>query len=71
MVLELGGNAPVIVFDDVDIDSTLETLIVAGYYNAGQECTAGARVMVRATFSPGSGTLIRYRPTKAGSKGET
>jgi betaine-aldehyde dehydrogenase len=46
VVLELGGNAPVVVFDDVDLASVLSTLVLAGYYNAGQECTAGSRLMV-------------------------
>lgn len=48
LVLELGGNAPVVVFDDVEVESVLETLTLAGYYNAGQECTAGSRVLVAA-----------------------
>jgi betaine-aldehyde dehydrogenase len=46
LVLELGGNAPVVIFDDVELDSVLDTLMLAGYYNAGQECTAGSRVLV-------------------------
>jgi acyl-CoA reductase-like NAD-dependent aldehyde dehydrogenase len=44
--LELGGKAPVIVFDDADLDALAETLKVASYYNAGQDCTAACRVMV-------------------------
>jgi betaine-aldehyde dehydrogenase len=43
--LELGGKAPVIVFDDVDLDSVLETIAGAAYYNAGQDCTAATRVL--------------------------
>ena len=43
--LELGGKAPVIVFDDVDIDAALETIAGTGYYNAGQDCTAATRVL--------------------------
>jgi len=43
--LELGGKAPVVVFDDVDLDSTLETIAGAGFYNAGQDCTAATRVL--------------------------
>ncbi|MBK6864508.1 MAG: gamma-aminobutyraldehyde dehydrogenase [Ideonella sp.] len=42
--LELGGKAPVIVFDDADIDSVVEGLRTFGYYNAGQDCTAACRV---------------------------
>jgi betaine-aldehyde dehydrogenase len=43
--LELGGKAPVIVFDDVDLEAAAETIAVAGYFNAGQDCTAATRVM--------------------------
>ena len=42
--LELGGKAPVIVFDDADIASVVEGLKAFGYYNAGQDCTAACRV---------------------------
>jgi aminobutyraldehyde dehydrogenase len=42
--LELGGKAPVIVFDDADIDAVVEGLRTFGYYNAGQDCTAACRV---------------------------
>ncbi|GHH88509.1 gamma-aminobutyraldehyde dehydrogenase [Streptomyces sulfonofaciens] len=44
--LELGGKAPVVVFDDVDIDAAVEDIAVAGYFNAGQDCTAATRVLV-------------------------
>jgi betaine-aldehyde dehydrogenase len=44
--LELGGKAPVIVFDDADIAAATEWLAVAGYFNAGQDCTAATRVLV-------------------------
>jgi betaine-aldehyde dehydrogenase len=43
--LELGGNAPVIVFDDVDPEKAAGLIADAGYYNAGQDCTAAARVL--------------------------
>ncbi|HSS03615.1 MAG TPA: aldehyde dehydrogenase family protein, partial [Solirubrobacterales bacterium] len=43
--LELGGKAPVIVFDDVEMDTALETIAGTGYYNAGQDCTAATRVL--------------------------
>jgi betaine-aldehyde dehydrogenase len=46
--LELGGKAPVIVFDDVDMATALETIAGTGYYNAGQDCTAATRVLVGA-----------------------
>ena len=42
--LELGGKAPVIVFDDADIDAVVSGLRAFGYYNAGQDCTAACRV---------------------------
>ena len=44
--LELGGKAPVIVFDDADIDKAVEGIAIAGYFNAGQDCTAATRVLV-------------------------
>jgi 1-pyrroline dehydrogenase len=43
--LELGGKAPVVVFDDADVDSVVETLKFAGYTNTGQDCTASCRVI--------------------------
>jgi betaine-aldehyde dehydrogenase len=43
--LELGGKAPVIVFDDVSLEPALETIAGTGYYNAGQDCTAATRVL--------------------------
>jgi betaine-aldehyde dehydrogenase len=46
--LELGGKAPVIVFDDVDMESAMETIAGTGYYNAGQDCTAATRVLAGA-----------------------
>jgi aminobutyraldehyde dehydrogenase len=42
--LELGGKAPVIVFDDADLGAVVEGLRTFGYYNAGQDCTAACRV---------------------------
>jgi betaine-aldehyde dehydrogenase len=44
--LELGGKAPVIVFDDVDIASAVSGIASAAYFNAGQDCTAATRVLV-------------------------
>jgi betaine-aldehyde dehydrogenase len=44
--LELGGKAPVVVFADADIPSAVEGISVAGYFNAGQDCTAATRVLV-------------------------
>jgi aminobutyraldehyde dehydrogenase len=42
--LELGGKAPVIVFDDADLESVVEGIKAFGYYNAGQDCTAACRI---------------------------
>ncbi|MDQ3542609.1 MAG: gamma-aminobutyraldehyde dehydrogenase [Actinomycetota bacterium] len=43
--LELGGKAPVVVFDDADIAAAAEAIAIAGYFNAGQDCTAATRVL--------------------------
>jgi betaine-aldehyde dehydrogenase len=43
--LELGGKAPVVVFDDADLAAAAEAIAVAGYFNAGQDCTAASRVL--------------------------
>ena len=46
--LELGGKAPVVVFDDADPAKTAEAIAIAGYFNAGQDCTAATRVLAGA-----------------------
>ena len=46
--LELGGKAPVVVFDDADLEAAAEAIAIAGYFNAGQDCTAATRVIVQA-----------------------
>ncbi len=43
--LELGGKAPVIIFDDADIELAVSTIAATGYFNAGQDCTAATRVI--------------------------
>lgn len=43
--LELGGKAPVIVFDDADIEAAVAQIAMTGYFNAGQDCTAATRVI--------------------------
>ncbi len=43
--LELGGKAPVVVFDDADVDAAAAAIAEAGYFNAGQDCTAATRVL--------------------------
>lgn len=45
--LELGGKAPIIVFNDADVAAAAEWLAVAGFFNAGQDCTAATRVVVQ------------------------
>jgi len=44
--LELGGKAPVVVYDDADMDALAETIKMAGYFNSGQDCTAATRLIV-------------------------
>jgi len=66
--LELGGKAPVIVFDDADIEAAAEGIAGAGYFNAGQDCTAATRVLA----GPGvhddfvSALVEQARDTKTG-----
>lgn len=43
--LELGGKAPVVVFDDADLELAAENIAIGGYFNAGQDCTAATRVL--------------------------
>ncbi len=47
--LELGGKAPVIVFDDADLEAAAETIAECAYFNAGQDCTAACRVLAGAS----------------------
>lgn len=44
MHMELGGKAPVLIFDDADIDAAVEGIRTFGFYNAGQDCTAACRI---------------------------
>ena len=46
--LELGGKAPVVVFNDADLAGAAEGIAIAGFFNAGQDCTAATRVLVQA-----------------------
>jgi betaine-aldehyde dehydrogenase len=43
--LELGGKAPVVIFDDADLAAAAEAIAIGGYFNAGQDCTAATRVL--------------------------
>ena len=45
--LELGGKAPVVVFNDADLQAAAEGIAIAGFFNAGQDCTAATRVIVQ------------------------
>jgi betaine-aldehyde dehydrogenase len=45
--LELGGKAPVVVFDDANLETAAENIAITGYFNAGQDCTAATRVIVQ------------------------
>ena len=62
--LELGGKAPVVVFDDVDMETAMETIAGTGYYNAGQDCTAATRVLAGAEGL----RRRRRRPRRAGRR---
>ncbi|MEU5773649.1 gamma-aminobutyraldehyde dehydrogenase [Streptomyces venezuelae] len=48
--LELGGKAPVVVFEDTDIAKAVEDISMAGFFNAGQDCTAATRVLVHVSI---------------------
>ncbi|MDY0972890.1 aminobutyraldehyde dehydrogenase [Siccibacter turicensis] len=48
--MELGGKAPVVVFDDADLDAVVEGVRTFGYYNAGQDCTAACRLYAHAAI---------------------
>jgi len=47
--LELGGKAPVVIFDDANLEAACEWIAIAGYFNAGQDCTSATRVLVEAS----------------------
>ena len=59
--LELGGKAPVIVFDDADLAQAAEDIAVAGYFNAGQDCTAATRVLAGDAYAATSPTRSSSR----------
>ena len=68
--LELGGKAPVVVFDDADIEAAVEGIAVAGYFNAGQDCTAATRVLAAPAhprrLRRGAGRVRRASTAKVG-----
>ena len=65
--LELGGKAPVVVFDDADPEAVAEGIKIAGYWNAGQDCTAASRVMAGPNIyeSCSSGSCRRSSPSRS------
>jgi betaine-aldehyde dehydrogenase len=71
--LELGGKAPVIVFDDVDIEAAAEAIAVAGYFNAGQDCTAATRVLVAPRIAADFADALaeQARATRTGPPSDT
>ncbi|MBJ3817046.1 gamma-aminobutyraldehyde dehydrogenase [Shimwellia pseudoproteus] len=50
--MELGGKAPVIIFDDADLDAVVEGIRIFGFYNAGQDCTAACRIYAQQGIYP-------------------
>jgi betaine-aldehyde dehydrogenase len=70
--LELGGKAPVIVFDDADLEAVVEGVKVGGYFNAGQDCTAATRVLAGPKIHDGfvSGLADAASSLKVGDPGD-
>ena len=70
--LELGGKAPVVVFDDARLQETAQAIADAGYFNAGQDCTAATRVLVhRGVAADFTEALVEAaRQKKVGSDGD-
>jgi betaine-aldehyde dehydrogenase len=71
--LELGGKAPVIVFDDVDIEAAAAAIAGAGYFNAGQDCTAATRVLVHGRIAADFTDALASaaRATRVGAPADT
>ncbi|MCB0933830.1 MAG: gamma-aminobutyraldehyde dehydrogenase [Mycobacterium sp.] len=63
--LELGGKAPVIVFDDADVGAAAEAIALAGYFNAGQDCTAATRVLAQAGIADELSAALAEQATSA------
>jgi betaine-aldehyde dehydrogenase len=62
--LELGGKAPVVVFADANLEAAAEAIAIAGYFNAGQDCTAATRVMVEASVYDDFVALLAKQATE-------
>ncbi|MBG0561062.1 aminobutyraldehyde dehydrogenase [Actinoplanes aureus] len=71
--LELGGKAPVVVFDDVDVAATAEAIAGAGYFNAGQDCTAATRVLVHERIAADftAALAVAAKNTRVGAPSDT
>ena len=71
--LELGGKAPVVVFDDVDVEAAAAAVAGAGYFNAGQDCTAATRVLVHGRIAADFTDALAEaaRATKVGGPDDT
>ena len=50
--MELGGKAPVLVFDDADLQQVVDGIRGFGFYNAGQDCTAACRIYAQKSIYP-------------------
>jgi betaine-aldehyde dehydrogenase len=70
--LELGGKAPVVVFDDADLENAAENIAIGGYFNAGQDCTAATRVLAgpRIASDLAEALAEQARNTKTGAPAE-
>ena len=70
--LELGGKAPVVVFDDADVEFAAENIAIGGYFNAGQDCTAATRVLVGARIADDFAAALaeQAKNTKTGAPTE-
>jgi acyl-CoA reductase-like NAD-dependent aldehyde dehydrogenase len=65
LTLELGGKSPYIVFDDADLDSAVEGLVDAIWFNQGQVCCAGSRLLVQEGVADGSTTKLKRADGRA------
>ena len=67
LTLELGGKSPFIVFDDADLDSAVEGVVDAIWFNQGQVCCAGSRLLVQAGVADKFHSKLVNRMKKLGS----
>ncbi|WP_084161241.1 aldehyde dehydrogenase family protein [Nocardia sp. BMG51109] len=67
-IMELGGNSPVLVFDDADLESALDAIAAGGLYNTGQECMAASRVIAHSSIVDAvvEGLKVRCEREKVG-----